>query len=44
MCDKSIHGEEMLVKDRENKEKLIICSDDDGVYLWKATDGRYLPA
>lgn len=38
-CDKSNHADEVLVRDRENKEKILICTEENGIYLWRTTDG-----
>ncbi|CAB4043773.1 Hypothetical predicted protein, partial [Paramuricea clavata] len=37
-CSKSSHGELILVKDRENRDTVLICTEDNGVYSWKTTD------
>jgi hypothetical protein len=27
------------VKDRENKDAVVICTEDEGIYSWKTTEG-----
>ena len=29
-----------MVKNRENNDKLLVCAEENKVYLWKATDGK----
>ena len=29
-----------MVKDRENNDKLLVCAQENNVYLWKTTDGK----
>lgn len=38
-CDESNHGAEVLIKDREDNERLLICADNNDGFVWKATDG-----
>lgn len=28
-----------MVKDRENKDTILVCTEDEGVYTWKTTEG-----
>lgn len=30
----------MLVRDRQDKQKLLICTNDNGVFQWRAIDGK----
>ena len=39
-CNKSNHAEEVLVRDRQNNDKILICSKNNGVYQWKAVYGK----
>ena len=39
-CSKSNHGELILVKDRENRDTVLICTEDNDVYSWKTTDSE----
>ena len=39
-CSKSNHGDLILVKDRENRDTLLICTENNGVYNWKTTDSK----
>ena len=39
-CSTSNHGELILVKDRENKDTILVCTEDNGVYNWKTTDSE----
>ena len=41
-CSKSNHGELILVKDRENRDTILVCTEDKGIYSWKTTD-NYKP-
>ena len=38
-CAKTNHGALILVKDRENKDAIVICTEEEGVYRWKTTEG-----
>ena len=38
-CGKSNHGELIVVKDRENKDTILVCTEDKAVYTWKTTEG-----
>ena len=38
---KSNHGELILVKDRENRDTVLVCTEDNEVYSWKTTDSKY---
>jgi hypothetical protein len=29
-----------MIKNRENNDKLLVCAEENKVYLWKATDGK----
>ena len=29
-----------MVKDREDNDKLLVCAEENNVYLWEATDGK----
>ena len=29
-----------MVKNREDNDKLLVCAEENKVYLWKATDGK----
>ncbi|XP_028405398.1 uncharacterized protein LOC114527885 isoform X2 [Dendronephthya gigantea] len=42
-CAKSNHGELILVKDRENKDTIVVCTEDAGIYSWKTTEGSRPP-
>ncbi|XP_028405295.1 uncharacterized protein LOC114527801 [Dendronephthya gigantea] len=42
-CAKANRGELVLVKDRENKDTILVCTEDEGVYTWKTTDGSKPP-
>ena len=41
-CDKSNHAQEVLVRDRQNNEKILICSKNHGGYQWKTVDGKLI--
>ena len=38
-CNYGSHGKLVLVKDRRDNDKLLVCVEENGVYLWKPTDG-----
>ncbi|CAB4013001.1 Hypothetical predicted protein [Paramuricea clavata] len=38
-CNYTIHGKEVLVKDRDDNEIILICVKDKNGYKWKSTDG-----
>jgi hypothetical protein len=38
-CAKVNHGEIILVKDRENKDTILVCTEEEGTYSWKTTEG-----
>lgn len=40
-CSQSNHGEIILVKDRENKDTILVCTEDNGNYAWKTTDSKF---
>lgn len=40
LCSKKNSGEIILVRDRENKHKLLICTNDNGIYGWRTLDGK----
>ena len=40
-CSESNHGEMILVKDRENKDTILVCTEDNGNYAWKTTDSKF---
>ena len=40
-CDKSNHGDQVLVLDRNNMEQVLTCSIDNGVYKWTTAGGLY---
>ena len=40
-CSKSNHGELILVKDRESRDTVLVCTEDNEVYSWKTTDSKY---
>ena len=29
-----------MAKDRQDNDKLLVCAEENKVYLWKATDGK----
>jgi hypothetical protein len=29
-----------MVKDRQDNDKLLVCAEENKVYLWKTTDGK----
>ncbi len=37
-CSRSNHGDLTLVKDRENRDILLVCTESNGAYNWKTTD------
>ncbi|XP_028403369.1 uncharacterized protein LOC114526068 isoform X2 [Dendronephthya gigantea] len=37
-CSKSNHGEMILVKDRKNKDAIIVCTENNEVFSWRKTD------
>jgi hypothetical protein len=39
-CKNETHGNEVLVKNRADEEKIVICVKDKGVYQWRSTDGK----
>ena len=39
VCSKKNSGEVMLVRDRQDKHKLLICTNDNGVFGWRTLDG-----
>jgi hypothetical protein len=39
-CKKKTHGKEVLVKNRADEEKVVICVKDKGAYQWESTDGE----
>ena len=39
-CNKKNHGQLIIVKDRQDNEKLLVCAEEKSVYLWKPTDGK----
>ena len=41
-CSKSNHGDLILVKDRENKDTMLICTEGNGVYKWQTTDSMFI--
>ncbi|CAB4015633.1 Hypothetical predicted protein, partial [Paramuricea clavata] len=38
-CNQSNHARFIVVKDRENNDRLLICAEENDVYNWKTTDG-----
>jgi hypothetical protein len=40
MCSKKNSGEVMLVRDRQNKNKLLICTNDNDIFGWRTLDGK----
>ena len=38
-CNSSNHGYFNIVKDREMNDKLLVCSENKGVYQWIVSDG-----
>lgn len=41
-CDQSNHASQVLILDRENKEKILICTKNNGVYQWETLGGMYI--
>ena len=41
-CSEAHHGEIILVKDRENKDTILVCTEDNGNYAWKTTDSKLM--
>ena len=41
-CSEPNHGEIILVKDRENKDTILVCTEDNGNYAWKTTDSKLI--
>ena len=41
-CSEPNHGEIILVKDRENKDTILVCTEDNGNYAWKKTDSKLM--
>ena len=39
-CDKTNHGDQVLVLDRNNMEQVLTCSIDNGVYQWTTAGGN----
>ena len=39
-CSNTNHGKLKLAKNRENKDRLLICSEEEGVFKWIRTDGK----
>jgi hypothetical protein len=39
-CKNETHGEEVLVKNRDDEEKVVICVMDKGTYQWESPDGK----
>ncbi|XP_028403464.1 uncharacterized protein LOC114526145 [Dendronephthya gigantea] len=42
-CSESNHGELKLVKDRENRDTILVCTEFDEVFSWKTTDNSKPP-
>ena len=40
LCANSSHGKLKIVKNREDKDTLLVCFQEQGVYKWKMTDGE----
>jgi hypothetical protein len=40
LCANSTRGKLKMVKNREDKDTLLVCFQENGVYMWKMTDGR----
>lgn len=40
ICNKTNHGKLKLVKNREDEDSLLICSQIKGVFKWKTTDNK----
>ena len=40
-CDQDSHGKLIMIKDRQNKDKLLVCAEENQGYIWKTTDGKY---
>ena len=40
-CNQSNHATFIVVKDRENNDRLLICAEENDVYNWKTTDGEF---
>ena len=41
-CSKSNHGDLILVKDRENRDTMLICTEGNGVYKWQTTGSMFI--
>ena len=41
-CSNTNHGKLKLAKNRENKDRLLVCSEEEGVFKWIRTDGKYI--
>ena len=39
-CDKKNEGGVLLVRDRQQKQKLLLCTKDKGVFRWTMVDGK----
>ena len=39
-CDEKTHGHEVLVKDRDDEEIILICVENKDVYQWRPMDGK----
>ena len=39
-CKNETHGKYVLVKNRADEEKVVICVKDKEVYQWKSMDGK----
>ena len=42
ICSQNNSNEVILVVDRENNRKLLICTNDNGKYAWRTLDGTVL--
>ena len=40
LCANSTRGKQKIVKNREDKDTLLICLQENEVYNWKRTDGK----
>ncbi len=39
-CNETAHGKEVLVKNTNDEEEIVICVKDKGVFHWKSTDSK----
>ena len=40
-CKQTNHGKQVMVQDRENRELIIFCTKDSGLYKWTTIGGLF---